>query len=45
MSYTSLLSFGDFISLKFKCDVKKLFDEIKKFSFSQYNPRKDIKIK
>mgnify|MGYP001171803820 CR=1 FL=1 len=43
MSYTSLLSFGDFISLKFKCDVKKLFDEIKQFSFSQYNPRKDIK--
>ena len=43
MSYTSLLSFGDFISLKLKCDVKKLFDEIKQFSFSQYNPRKDIK--
>ena len=43
MSYTSLLSFGDFIPLKLKCDVKKLFDEIKQFSFSQYNPRKDIK--
>ena len=43
MSYTSLLSFGDFISLKLKCDVKKLFDEIKQFSFSLYNPRKDIK--
>ena len=43
MSYTSLLSFGDFISLKLKCDVKKLFDEIKQLSFSQYNPRKDIK--
>jgi len=43
MSYTSLLSFGDFIPLKLTCDVKKLFDEIKQFSFSQYNPRKDIK--
>jgi len=43
MSYNSLLSFGDLIPLKIKCEVKKLFMEIDKFPYSQYNPRKDIK--
>ena len=42
MSYNSLLSYGDFIPLNVKCEVKKLFDEIKDFSYHQYNPRKDI---
>mgnify|MGYP001182565166 CR=1 FL=1 len=42
MSYNSLLSYGDFIPLNVKCEVKKLFDEIKEFSYHQYNPRKDI---
>ena len=43
MSYNSLLSYGDIIPLKITCNVKKLFDEIEGYSFSQYNPRKDIK--
>ena len=43
MSYNSLLSFGDLIPLKIRCDVKKLFDEVKDFKYLQYNPRKDIK--
>ena len=43
MSYNSLLSFGDLIPLKIKCDVKKLFNEVKDFNYLQYNPRKDIK--
>ena len=43
MSYNSLLSFGDLIPLKIKCDVKKLFNEVKDFKYLQYNPRKDIK--
>ena len=42
MSYNSLLSFGDLIPLKLKCDVKKLFDETEKFVYLKYNPRKDI---
>ena len=42
MSYNSLLSYGDFIPLNVKCEVKKLFDEIKDFSYHQYNLRKDI---
>ena len=42
MSYNSLLSFGDLIPLKLKCDVKKLFDETKEFVYLKYNPRKDI---
>lgn len=45
MSYSTLLTYGDVIPLKITCDVKKLFDEIKDYSFSQYNPRKDIKRK
>ena len=43
MSYNSLLSFGDLIPLKIRCDVKKLFNEVKDFNYLQYNPRKDIK--
>ena len=43
MSYNSLLSFGDLIPLKIRCDVKKLFSEVKDFKYLQYNPRKDIK--
>ena len=43
MSYNSLLSFGDLIPLKIRCDVKKLFNEVKDFKYLQYNPRKDIK--
>ena len=44
MSYNSLLSFGDMIPLKLKCDVNKLFNEIKDFKYAHYNPRKpDIK--
>ncbi len=44
MSYNSLLSFGDMIPLKLKCDVNKLFNEIKEFKYAHYNPRKpDIK--
>ena len=40
MSYNSLLSYGDFIPLN-ECEVKKkLFDEIKDFSYHQYNPEK-----
>tara|TARA_B100001057_G_scaffold292526_1_gene292606 strand:- start:531 stop:1148 length:618 start_codon:yes stop_codon:yes gene_type:complete len=42
MSYNSLLSFGDLIPLKLKCDVKKLFDETKEFVYLKYNPKKDI---
>ena len=42
MSYNSLLSFGDLIPLKLKCDVKKLFGETEKFVYLKYNPRKDI---
>jgi len=42
MSYNSLLSFGDLIPLKIRCDVKKLFDETEKFVYLKYNPRKDI---
>jgi len=42
MSYNSLLSFGDLIPLKIKCDVNMLFKEVKDFTYSQYNPRKDI---
>jgi len=42
MSYNSLLSFGDLIPLKIKCDVNRLFNEVKDFTYSQYNPRKDI---
>ena len=43
MSYNSLLSFGDLIPLKIRCDVKKLFSEVKDFKYLQYNPKKDIK--
>ena len=43
MSYNSLLSFGDLIPLKIKCDVKKLFNEVENFTYHQYNPRKDIR--
>jgi len=44
MSYNSLLSFGDMIPLKIKCNVNKLFNEIKDFKYAHYNPRKpDIK--
>ena len=42
MSYNNILSFGDFIPLKISCNVSKLFDEIKHFSYSKYNPRTDI---
>ena len=42
MSYNSLLSFGDLIPLKLKCNVKKLFDETEEFVYLKYNPRKDI---
>ena len=42
MSYNSLLSFGDLIPLKLKCDVKKLFNETEEFVYLKYNPRKDI---
>ena len=42
MSYNSLLSFGDLIPLKLKCDVKKLFDETEEFVYLKYNPRKNI---
>ena len=42
MSYNNILSFGDFIPLKITCDVSKLFDEIKEYKFSKYNPRKNI---
>ena len=40
MSYNSLLTYGDFIPLKVTCNVNKLFEEIKDFSFEKYNPRK-----
>jgi len=40
MSYSSLLTYGDFIPLKVTCNVNKLFEEIKDFSFQRYNPRK-----
>ena len=42
MSYNSILSYGDLIPLNIECEVSKLFDEIKEFSFAKYNPRKDI---
>ena len=42
MSYNNILSFGDFIPLKITCDVSKLFDEIKEYKFSKYNPRTNI---
>ena len=40
MSYNSLLTYGDFIPLQVTCNVNKLFEEIKDFSFQRYNPRK-----
>ena len=40
MSYSSLLTYGDFIPLKVTCNVNKLFEEIQDFSFQKYNPRK-----
>tara|TARA_B100000902_G_scaffold389605_1_gene437042 strand:+ start:135 stop:752 length:618 start_codon:yes stop_codon:yes gene_type:complete len=43
IDYKTLLTYGDFIPLKPRCSVNKLFDEIKIFDFAQYNPRKDIK--
>jgi len=42
MSYNNILSFGDFIPLKITCDVSKLFNEIKEYKFSKYNPRTSI---
>ena len=32
MSYSSLLTYGDFIPLKVTCNVNKLFEEIQDFS-------------
>jgi len=40
--YNELLSFGDVIELKLKCNVLKLFDNIKTFEWTQYNPRKKV---
>ena len=40
MSYNSLLTYGDFIPLSITCNVNKLFEEVKDFSFQKYNPRK-----
>ena len=42
MSYSRLLTYGDVIPLRFKCNPDKLFEEVKDFKFHQYNPRKDI---
>ena len=40
MSYNSLLTYGDFIPISITCNVNKLFEEVKDFSFQKYNPRK-----
>ena len=40
--YNNLLSFGDIIELNIDCNVKKLLDNISKFEWLKYNPRKDI---
>ena len=42
VNYGEFLTYGDFIPLSLRCDVNKLFKEIKDFKFSQYNPRKNI---
>lgn len=42
LTYERILSYGNIIQLKLKCDVKKLVQEISKFKFKQYNPDKDI---
>ena len=42
VNYSEFLTYGDFIPLSLRCDVNKLFKEIKDFKFSQYNPRKNI---
>jgi len=42
MMYNNLLSFGDIIELNIDCNVKKLLDNISKFEWLKYNPRKDI---
>jgi len=41
--YDTLLSYGDIIPLKLKCNVEVLFKEIEHFRYAQYNPRKNIK--
>ena len=40
--YNNLLSFGDIIELNLSCDTNKLFNNISKFEWLKYNPRKDI---
>jgi|SRR6056300_1668792 len=40
--YNNLLSFGDVIELRLKCNVSKLLDNIKPLEWKQYNPRKEI---
>ena len=41
--YNTLLSYGDVIPLKLRCNVEKLFKETEQFPYAQYNPRKNIK--
>lgn len=40
ISYERLLSFGDIIPLRIKCNVDKLQQELSTFKFSQYNTSK-----
>ena len=42
MSYNNLLSFGDVIELRLQCNTSKCLDNIRKFQWKQYNPRKNI---
>ncbi len=42
MSYNNLLSFGDVIELRLNCNASKCLDNIRKFEWKQYNPRKNI---
>ena len=40
--FHNLLSFGDIIELRVRCNPEKLLKEIKEFEWVRYNPRKQI---
>jgi hypothetical protein len=41
-SFNNLLSYGDVIELELNCDASKCLDNICKFEWKQYNPRKNV---
>ena len=40
--YNNLLTFGDIIELDLSCDTSQLINNISKYEWLKYNPRKDI---